>query len=781
MKDISDDSQIIKISNTGKSDSAALPLGEILVNEKIISVEQLNDALNRQKEELSYPLGKILVDMKFINPSDLKRAIDILGKSERIGDYLVQQSLISKDQLSEALAAQKEDDKLLGKILLDLGYIDRDKLVKALMDQTNKPKLGEWLISKGLLSPVNLKVALRFQARGRRIGEILVELGYLSRDKLDEVIEMYDKRESFESTLLREGFISHRDLEQIKIGTKGAADNLAQVLISKGALSESHVAEAQAIRYEIPYQRFDNVMYSDIDRQTLASILSASFTRKNLIIPAFVDNKSIVLAVTDPSALSHAWSIKDLHKDHEFTICFTTGMDFERIYSRLFGVDSNMDIAFNDAVELVDPNINDRRLRELGSAKQTEASRYVNMVIEKGLAIGATDIHFENDSWGTHIRYRVDGLLRDMDDAVLTSAIAEDILSVISRLKVMSDMDLAERRRPQDGSFRMMYRDRNSSESYPIDFRVSTVKGRGFAENIAIRVLDPKRAEKSLEELHYSTGDLKIIRRLLGNPAGLFLLTGPTGCGKTTTLYACLKHLNNSQVKIMTSEDPVEYVIPGITQVNTNDKIGMTHANILRSFLRQDPDVILFGEIRDEETAEVVTKAAETGHLILSTLHTADPVAAILRLINLGIAPDSLSATLLGIISQRLLNVNCPDCREEYLPKEEEWSPFFIEYPLSRRFYRSRGCANCDYIGLKGRRPVYEFLVVDRNIQKLLWSGLDVMQIRDKALINGMVNMVEHAMAHEVEFNLHEMHKMIPHNIIEEFKTNPIINNRTIN
>lgn len=779
MSDLFQDNQPEKVISKRTSKLPDLPLGEILVSEKLITTEQLDEALKQQKKELSYTLGKILVDMHFINPSDLKKAIDILGESSRIGEYLIEKGLIAKKQLNQALAQQKKDDKLLGKILLDLGYISQDKLVQALIDKSNKPRLGQWLVSRGLLSSANLKIALNFQSRGRRIGEILVECGYITREKLNEAIEIYNKRESLESVLLSEGFITNEKLTSIKSDPRYVAMDLAEVLISENIVDEVHIAQAYAICHELPYLQFDKSIYSEAQKQKLASFVSATYARKHYVVPVSVDDESLMLAITSPKGLRHVSFINQVHKAHKNSTCFITPRDFERVYAQLYGSETYISSKVSSNMELIYEHVTEDRLRQLENIKQSEAVKLVYQVIEKGLLLEASDIHIENDAWGTQVRYRVDGFLRHLDDTELLASISKHALSVISRLKVIGGMDLAERRTPQDGVFRMTFRNRENSQSYPIDFRIATVKGYGIAENVAIRVLDPRKGDKSLDELNYAQSDLTIIKKVLNSPSGLFLVTGPTGCGKTTTLYSCIKYLNHSRIKIMTSESPVEYIVPGITQVNTNNKIGLTHAQTLRAFLRQDPDVILVGEIRDEETAEVGIKAAETGHLVLSSVHSPDPISAILRLIDLSINRESLASTLLGIISQKLLPVNCPNCVTEYFPSESEWSLFFDEYPLGRHFYASKGCMHCDYLGLKGRRPVYEFLVIDKNIQTLLRTGSDMMQIRDEALKNGMRSMVEHAVSQETDFTLKQIYEMVPYNIVEEFKINPIINSRT--
>lgn len=761
-----------------------LPLGEILINDGYVSSEQLKEALGTQREELSYPLGKILVKLHFVSPADMEKAIDVIGENRKLGDFLLKNNFIDKAQLDEALEQQKETKEFLGKTLVGLKYLTREQLVQALTQQTNRPRLGRWLVDNGLITESNLKLAKKIKSRGRRIGDILVDLGYISRKELDKVIESYNKRESLESILVKEGFITKEQLLEAKADPAYKKENLATILISRGLLEEWQGLEAESLRYEIPLQRFEQVHYSKEDKKILSSIASSAYSLKYKLIPAFISDGQITIGLSEPrpSSLDQINYLKQINKGYDFDICFISRRDFDHIYRLLFDEASPVSLKESSTMELIYEGGTEKQIKQLENIHQSEAINLVNLLITKGIQMGATDIHIENDiSGNVNIRYRVDGLLRNIDEPEITRAVKSSILPIISRIKVISGMDLAERRLPQDGAFQMVYKNPESRKSYPIDFRVSTVKGYGLGENVAIRILDPEAARLTLDALNYSSKDLITIKKLLNTPSGLFLLTGPSGCGKSTTLYACLQYLNDPKINIVTVEDPVEYVLPNITQVNTNPRIDLTYGRVLRSFLRQDPDVILIGEIRDSETAETTIRAAETGHLVLSTLHTPDPITAILRLIDLDISTESLASTLLGIISQRLAKINCPDCSREYFPPESEWRNFYEEFPIEKHFYKGVGCKSCDFSGYKGRKPVYELFQVDHRIQDLLRSGADIKQVRDAALANGMLSMVECGISNTKEFSLPEISRITPYNIIEEFWTNPTIKNRNKN
>jgi len=350
--------------------------------------------------------------------------------------------------------------------------------------------------------------------------------------------------------------------------------------------------------------------------------------------------------------------------------------------------------------------------------------------------------------------------------------------AIISRIKVMSNLDIAEKRLPQDGVFRINYYDKPQNKHFDLDFRVATCRALS-GENVTIRILDSRKANVALEDLNHSAHVLEPFRRMLKSSAGMVLLTGPTGSGKTSTLYGALRQIHNPGVKIITAEDPIEYSFPGIMQTQIQPKIGLTFSRLLRSFLRFDPDVILLGEIRDNETATIAFDAAQTGHLILSTLHTNDSISAIQRLADLGVESAQIASCLLCVLAQRLVRRICPFCKKEYVPDEDEWGVLFDSYPAHLTFYRGEGCTSCNYSGYKGRMLLSEIFMIDKEIGTGIVKGLSDIQLKKMALESGMPSMLEDGLLKLNDTTLYELLRILPHDMIEGFKLRKLFQQQT--
>lgn len=365
------------------------------------------------------------------------------------------------------------------------------------------------------------------------------------------------------------------------------------------------------------------------------------------------------------------------------------------------------------------------------AANEAPIVRFVNLILQQAIKDKASDIHFEPFSDEFRIRYRIDGSLYEMAPPPKHLAIP-----VISRIKVMSNLNIAERRIPQDGRIELRINKK------PIDLRVSTLPTR-YGESVVLRVLDRSVVNLSLDSLGMTEKTIADIRRLIAAPNGIFIVTGPTGSGKTTTLYSGLREINTIEDKLLTAEDPVEYDIEGIIQVPVREQVGMTFAAALRAFLRQDPDRIMIGEIRDVETASMAIQASLTGHMVLSTLHTNDAAGAVTRLIDMGIEPFLISSTLNGILAQRLLRRVCLDCREEYAPDDAELKMLGLtrEEVNNRPFYRGIGCEKCNNSGYKKRVGIFELLIISEPIQQLINNREPSQVIRLQAIADGMITL----------------------------------------
>ena len=358
--------------------------------------------------------------------------------------------------------------------------------------------------------------------------------------------------------------------------------------------------------------------------------------------------------------------------------------------------------------------------------------RLVSKTVEEALQQRASDIHIEPFQRRLRIRYRIDGVLKEI--ASLEMGL---LAPVTSRLKIMAGLDIAEKRKPQDGRISFRAHDPNGT-SREIDIRTSVLPS-SHGETIVMRLLDKERGLMSLEALGFEGHDRERFRSIISRPNGIVLVTGPTGSGKTTTLYAALQQLNRSDVKIITAEDPVEFNIRGINQCQVKSRIGLTFARILRAMLRQAPNIILVGEIRDKETAEIAVQAALTGHLVFSTLHTNDSASAITRLIDMGVKPFLVAASVQAVLAQRLLRVVCPKCRQPYTPTDPELRSIGVDPGgvKDSRFYRSEGCPDCEHSGFRGRLGIYELLQMDNTLREMTFRGEPMVRLREYAWQSG--------------------------------------------
>ncbi len=376
-------------------------------------------------------------------------------------------------------------------------------------------------------------------------------------------------------------------------------------------------------------------------------------------------------------------------------------------------------------IDIGEDSIDEKRLENIAS--EAPVVKFVNDIINEAIRRGATDIHIEQFEEDVEVRYRIDGVLHTVKK--LPKYVAPP---VVSRIKILAKLNIAEKRLPQDGKFPHRI---NSQE---FDIRVSTLPSI-YGESVVLRLLRKGELDLSLDTLGFSRGDLQKIRDFISRPYGMVLVTGPTGSGKTTTLYSAIKEINLGDRKIITVEDPVEYTLKGLVQVQVNPKIGLTFATALRTILRQDPDVIMVGEIRDPETAQIAVQASLTGHLVLATLHTNDAPSAFTRLIDMGVEEFLIASAVLGVMSQRLVRKICEGCKEEYSPTDKELNAFLsvgIEPP--KKLYRGKGCEECEGTGYRGRTVIAEVLTVNDDVRSLVIKKADASLIKEKAVEEGM-------------------------------------------
>jgi len=528
--------------------------------------------------------------------------------------------------------------------------------------------------------------------------------------------------------LVSRGVLKPEDLERALDEQKRAKHQklLGEVLIELGLCTEDQITEALAQTYGVPYARVS----PRIADPRIIEILPREFLEKHQVLPLFLVENVLTVAVAEPA---NVFLLEEIERasGKRVQVVAATAHDIRATLQTY--LPSQSVFVIDDIIEEVsfeEFKLTEQQAPDLSSLEQAAGDspvvKLVNYCIYNAVKEGASDIHIEPGERTLRVRYRIDGRLTEKLRPPYPMHAA-----VVSRIKIMAGLDIAERRLPQDGGIRVMM------DKRPIDLRVSTLPSK-YGEKVVMRVIDNERGAVNLERLGFSYDTLKQWRRLISLPNGILLVTGPTGSGKSTTLYASLAELNRPDVNICTVEDPIEYALPGITQTQVNDKIGLTFATALRALLRQDPDILMVGEIRDGETARIATQAALTGHLVLSTLHTNDAPSAITRLYNLGIEPYLVGATIAGVLAQRLVRKLCQTCREQYQPPPTELRQIERFVGPVETLWRPRGCPRCRNRGYTGRIGIYELLVPDDAMFDKISQGAGLNEIREAAKACGM-------------------------------------------
>ena len=533
------------------------------------------------------------------------------------------------------------------------------------------------------------------------------------------------KEERVGDILLKKGLISEEQLKSALEEQKKTHEKLGQVLIQKGAISPSVLTEALSAQTNIPSVNIENYA---IDPNVIA-LLPEHFIRTNFIIPLRkIDNLFEIACVPpiNPEALEEARLITGL-KIKPFLI---TEAEFEQTLNKIYNLKSRAEqvisaLGRNETAQNVIPIIPET------ATGDKSIIGLVNSILSDAIMQNASDVHLDPTQFNLSVRYRIDGII--YNSIAIPKEIAE---SAISRIKVTSGMDIAERRRPQDGHFSAQYR----NEFY--DFRVSSI-GTSYGEKLTIRILSKQKMLMPLERLGILPEQFETFKRLITMPYGIILVTGPTGSGKTTTLYSALSTINTGRETIITLEDPVEYNLTGISQIQINEEAGITFASGLRSILRLDPNIIMVGEIRDLDTARTAVEASLTGHLVLASIHTNDAASTPIRLLNLGLEPYLVASSLIGVIAQRLVRINCQNCKYEYTPTEKQIETIReeIEVSDSIKLKRGKGCALCNFTGYKGRAGIFEILEVNRFIRNFIQQSASYDEIKEYAIKNGMITM----------------------------------------
>ena len=506
------------------------------------------------------------------------------------------------------------------------------------------------------------------------------------------------------------GVVGHGQLQAALAEQRRTGGRIGQLLVARGAIQEEDLSRALALQ-----QGLEWVPASGLEPEADAvSLLDAGTARAFGALPLQVRNGRLRIAVADPDTLPLLSDLESL-----------TGCKVEAVLAARGPLDAAVDKAYQRQAET-------RAAAVEETAEAAPIVRLLESILSRAVRDRASDVHLEPYLGEFRIRMRADGVLYEIDPPPAHLAQA-----IVSRVKVLADLDISETRMPQDGRIEM------SVDGHTVDLRVSTVATQG-GESVVLRLLDRRNLQLDMERLGLQPSELEQLDRFIRLPHGIVLVTGPTGSGKTTTLYSLLSRVNDPDLKILTVEDPVEYDLDGIVQVPVQDEIGVSYSRVLRTMLRQDPDIILVGEIRDPETAQIAVEAALTGHLVLSTLHTNDAPSTVTRMVDLGVEPFLLAATIEGIVAQRLVRCVCADCAEDYVPDAEMLKKAGLKEPET--FRRGRGCEACHFTGYLGRTAIYEILPMDDQTRDHFVQNPSTVALREMARKRKMRTLRERGM-----------------------------------
>jgi len=524
----------------------------------------------------------------------------------------------------------------------------------------------------------------------RKLGDILISAGIITKEQLEHALKI--QRET--------------------------GEKLGKILVKEGFVTPKQIIEVLEFQLGIPHIDFSKFF---VDPEAV-KLVPESVAKKYILIPVKKEKDSLFVAMSDPLNI---FAIDDVALITKLKVKPLIAYEEEILEAidRFYGKTSAEEAMKDFEKEYESVNQDDKNIDEI---KNAPAVRLVNSILEQAVKSRASDVHIEPFERDIRIRFRIDGQLQD-----IMHLEKHTLGPIITRIKIMANLNIAEKRLPQDGRIELKVNGKN------LDLRISVLPTI-YGEKTVIRILDKGNFIFKIGDLGLSEKNLKIFENLLKIPYGLILITGPTGSGKTTTLYTMLNYLNTVSKNIITVEDPVEYSIDGINQVQVNEKVGLTFANALRSILRQDPNIIMIGEIRDRETAEIAIRSAITGHLVLSTLHTNDAASSVTRLIDMGIEPYLVSSSLMAVIAQRLVRRICNECKEGYIPSEHELKYLGVSGMKIDRLYRGKGCPVCNKTGYKGRTAVHEIMEVTKEHRELINNKASSDVLKELSLKNGM-------------------------------------------
>ncbi|MGI9519731.1 MAG: GspE/PulE family protein [Pirellulaceae bacterium] len=540
---------------------------------------------------------------------------------------------------------------------------------------------------------------------------------------------MGDEIKGFAKILIDRGIITRDMFVDAEQTAKTTASEVSDALVKLGYATDIEVMTAVAQEHQLEFIDLNDAEVAD----EVIELMPESVARENVVLPFYDDGAHLTVLISNPSDVDTMEKLRFiLNRDIKIALAPRSHIleSINRLYGQVEGesADSILQEFTDTAIDFTETVEEDMQEGEADDESSAPIVRLVNLMITEAVQLRASDIHVEPFEDRVRIRYRIDGVLHERDRLP-----RRQLGAILSRIKILADIDIAERRRPQDGRIKVTVGEKE------LDLRVSIIPT-NHGQSSVMRLLDKDSIKVGVRQLGFSQANFTVFQQLIRRPNGIILVTGPTGSGKTTTLYAALNTLNRPDKKIITAEDPVEYYLPGINQVEVKQKIGLDFARIIRSMLRQAPNIILVGEMRDAETVSMGIQASLTGHLVFSTLHTNDAPSAVTRMIDMGVPGYLVASSVVAILAQRLVRTICPKCRARYTPPEKVLREFNIteEQLKEAKFMRGKGCNSCQKTGYKGRIAVFEMMLIDSNVRSLIFDNATTGVLRKYAISKGM-------------------------------------------
>jgi type II secretory ATPase GspE/PulE/Tfp pilus assembly ATPase PilB-like protein len=679
----------------------------------------------------------------------------------RLGELLVHEGILTPEQVIQALTIQKKrrPQKPFGIVCQELGVLSTVELATILRKYRHRLLLGEILVHMNLVSQEQIEQALKIQRRTKqKLGKVLIEEGWITEAAL--VKALFDQAQSSQRRMGKfDGLIASQRVTQAQFEaarTAARAEGCAieTILMEQYHISKQEIGHSLSAYASCPFLEYDENLKIALD---LIKGINPNYLRVNYWIPLRTEADTIEVLIDDPFIFHKTQDIKRMFPDKQIRYWIGLREDIQKYLNsvavRSEVVESTKDD--NDPLSAILDQLATEEKEDHSSMEEMDFSidendsaivRLVNQIVASGVKMGASDIHIEpnGEKRDTYVRFRIDGHCHEYLKVQPSHRRA-----LVSRLKVMAHLDIAERRKPQDGKITFPMPDR------VIELRLATIPSSGSGNEDAVLRILAASEPIPLDKMKMTDRNFREFTAILEKPYGIILCVGPTGSGKTTTLHSALSHINTPSRKIWTAEDPVEITQAGLRQVQVLPKIGFTFAAALRSFLRADPDVIMVGEIRDQETAEIAVNASLTGHLVLSTLHTNSAVETVTRLLDMGMDPFNFADAMLGIIAQRLARTICPQCKEQYHPPKEEYDALAhgygeeafaqlgVPYNDSFMLVRGKGCDVCRQSGYKGRVGLHELLMGTAEFKSRLYSRAPVAELRQVAIAQGMTSLLQ--------------------------------------